>query len=315
MVSHEKGDCLCEFSGRFRHIYMENRYFQLAPGDWVVIKQEKNYDFPLIHEYLERENEFSRKKAGKTSQNQIMSSNLDYLLIVSTFDRDFKVRRFERYLSLLDTQAIKPVIVLNKADLVESPQPYISELMASGIQAPIVITSAHTNRGLEELKEFLKPQKTACLVGSSGVGKSSLLNVLMDENIQITREIRLKDRRGRHTTCTRQLFCLPDGGVIIDNPGIKEIALTGNEGTLEDSFEDIIYLAESCKFRDCKHQGEPQCAVQAALTSGELDQARYLSYLELRQETKDIKASKREWEKQLGKFQKQLKKERKDRYF
>ncbi|MBN2737240.1 MAG: ribosome small subunit-dependent GTPase A [Spirochaetales bacterium] len=315
MVSHEKGECLCEYSGKFRHHYLESRNFHLAPGDWVIIRQQSEHDFPLIHDYLERENDFSRKKAGKSSQDQLLSANLDFLLIVSTFDRDFRARRFERYLSLVNTPLIKPVIVLNKVDLVESPQSFISQLAASGIQAEMVVTSTVTGQGIEELGQYISAGKTACLVGSSGVGKSSLLNRLMGEDVQTTREIRLKDKRGRHTTCTRQLFQLPGGGVIIDNPGIKEIAMTGNEAGLEENFEDIIALAASCKFRDCRHEGEPGCAVQAALSEGLLGHERYSIYLELRNESRNVKADKAKWQKQLGKLQKQLKKEREKRYF
>lgn len=309
-----KGEALAEISGNFRRQYMENGYFTLAAGDWVIIKQKNPADFPLIYDYLQRGNEFSRKKAGRSSEEQILSANLDLLLVVSTFDRDFRIRRFERYLSLINHVQIKPLIILNKLDLVDSPQAFISEMFASGIQEDFLLTSAQSGQGITELKERIPAGKTACLVGSSGVGKSTLLNRLMESEIQQTNEIRLQDRRGRHTTCTRQLFCLPQGGVVIDNPGLREIGLTGDDSGMETVFSDISELAQNCQFRDCRHEGEPGCAVQEALLSGELRQERFLSYLELQKESRHNRSRKRAREKQIAKFQKELNKERKKRY-
>ncbi len=270
-----------ELTGRLR-LSLDEGAFPVA-GDWVLCSEEG--ELCVIREILPRTSLISRKEAGDVTREQALAANIDVVGIVQGLDggRNFSGRTLERYLTLAWNSGALPLILLNKADLCEEPEAFRdeAEFIAPGVE--ILITSASEGRGIEELSRIITG-RTAVFIGPSGVGKSALLNALSRETLQKTGENRSADRRGRHTTTSSRLTCLPGGGWLIDSPGLREIQLWGDQEGLEETFPEIEQFAAGCRFRDCRHEGEPGCAVQEALLGGELDHSRYQSYLELRRE-------------------------------
>ena len=257
-----------------------------AVGDWVVIKLVPNEAKAVIEAVLPRKTKFSRKKAGATTDEQIVASNIDTAFVVSSLNQDLNPRRIERYLTLAWDSGVTPIIVLNKSDLCKNLDEVTAEIEEISFGAPIHIISALNKSGLDELSEYFNGNKTVAVLGSSGVGKSTLINSLSDWTKMKVSDIGLYKDKGRHTTSHRELTLLPGGGLIIDTPGMREIQLwEGSEG-LAETFEDIEALMLECKFSDCKHESEPGCAVKAALKSGELDELRLKSYKKLLNEIK-----------------------------
>jgi ribosome biogenesis GTPase len=211
-------------------------------------------------------------------------ANIDAVFIVSSLNRDFNLRRMERYLVLTWESGVNPVIVLNKADLCEDVYSKITEISSIAPGVPVHAISCETGQGLDQLTPYLGTGKTVALLGSSGVGKSTLLNCLLGESIKRTGAVRSQDSRGRHTTTHRQMHLLPRGGLVIDTPGLRELRLWGSDEGISSTCEDIEEYSVRCRFNDCRHQGEPGCAVMEALESGVLDWARYQSYLKLQKE-------------------------------
>ena len=252
-------------------------------GDWV--RCIRNEDFCLIEEVLPRRTVISRKSAGAVTEEQPLAANIDLVAIVQGLDggRNFSLRGMERYLTLAWNSGAVPLIILNKADLNDDADSFLREAEFASPGADVMITSAEKGRGIGELRVRFR-DKTAVLVGPSGVGKSALSNALLEREAQQTGANRESDRKGKHTTTSSRLFLLPEGGWLIDSPGLKEIQLWGNEQGVEDTFGEIDELAGQCRFSDCRHEGEPGCAVMEALREGKLDQNRYASYLELRRE-------------------------------
>ena len=250
-------------------------------GDWVQLVK---YD-PLgyIVEVLPRINEVARKTPGNKTQKQVLAANVDYALIVQGLDRDFNVMRLERYLVQLASCKIKPVVILNKTDLIGDPERYKAEVERLQRDCPIYFCSTYTGVGLVELiANVLEKYKTYILIGSSGVGKSSLLNALMSEAVQKVNATSDASHKGKHTTSTRDLFQLPNGSLMIDTPGMREFGLTSSEeGNSDDLFPAIAEFAAHCRFSDCQHLQETGCAVLAAVDSGRLDRDVYESYLKL----------------------------------
>ncbi|WP_420319378.1 ribosome small subunit-dependent GTPase A [Gorillibacterium massiliense] len=279
----ENGELLGEVSGKFRFAATEREHYP-AVGDWVAISPRYSDGRATIHAVLPRKSKFSRKAAGLTTDEQIVATNVDTIFLVNALNQDFNMRRLERYLILAWESGANPVIILSKADLVADPSVQIAaaESVAPGV--PIFAVSAQNGSGLDALTPFLAPGQTTAFLGSSGVGKSSLLNRLAGRELQEVQEIRADDDKGKHTTTHREIFLLPQGGLLIDTPGMREIQLWESEDGLSEAFSDIEELAAQCRFADCSHKKEPGCAVKRALASGTLDRSRYDSYRKLEAE-------------------------------
>ena len=261
---------------------------------------------------LPRRTFFSRRDPGPIPRDQAVAANFDYVFIMQSLNMDFNPKRLERYLTLGWQSGATPVILLTKADLVEDYWEYLTQVerVASGVNTHVV--SAHTGYGLERLNAYLQPGKTVVFLGSSGVGKSSLVNALAEEEIMTVNGIREDDSKGRHTTTHRQLIRLKSGVMIIDTPGMRELGMWDVSEGLGDTFSDVEAFLGKCRFSDCQHQKEPGCAIKAAIASGELDTSRWESYRTLKEEAVDrdeMMRRKNEWAKGVAKFTKQRKKE------
>lgn len=257
-----------------------------AVGDWVLVEAPKDSGQVTIRKLLERKSWLSRKAPGDRVDEQIIAANIDTVFLVSGLDEDFNSRRIERYLVLARASGASPVIVLNKADLavaveVEAKTDQINRTAAN---TPIRLVSALTGEGMEQLRAYLYEGQTLALIGSSGVGKSTIINYLLGYEKFPTGEVRADDSKGRHTTTFREMSLAPDGGLIVDTPGMREIQLWGDETLLSTSFGDIESLAGQCRFADCEHLSEPGCAVKAAIENGELDESRLKSFHKLQGE-------------------------------
>lgn len=281
----EKREILAELAGKFHHQAKSKADFPVV-GDWVVVTQRPGENNGIIHGLLPRKTHFSRKVAGLKSELQVLVANIDYIFIVIGLDRDFNLQRIERYLALAWDSGAEPIIILNKIDLCTDLDEKIMAVESIAFGVPIHPVSAQKNEGLESLRSYSQPGKAIALLGSSGVGKSSLINRLLGTKRQLVGEIRENDGRGRHTTSRRELFFMADGGMIIDNPGLRELQILTQEDGLHDAFEDIEELAIHCRFRNCRHENEPDCAIKAALEAGTLDQRRYENFLKLQKEQK-----------------------------
>jgi ribosome biogenesis GTPase len=262
-----------QLSGRLRHTL---RGPDLpAVGDWVAIAAAGDAGEAVVHHVLPRRTQLTRRGAGRREDPQVVAANVDTALIVTSANRDARVRRLERYLTAVWDSGAAPVIVLSKSDLVDGAElaAAVAEIAAAAPGVPIAAVSAHTGAGLAELAARLEPGRTVALIGSSGVGKSSLVNGWLGRDQQSVAPIDDNDR-GRHATTRRELFALPGGALVLDTPGMRSFGLLDTDGGLDTAFADIAALATTCRFRDCEHRGEPGCAVGAALESGELDPAR-----------------------------------------
>ncbi|MFC1900961.1 ribosome small subunit-dependent GTPase A [Chloroflexota bacterium] len=277
----------------------EVEYRYPATGDWVVFKPLPNEQKGVIQAILPRKSKFSRqvsggrqRLSGGRTEEQIISANVDNVFIVSGLDggRNFSLHRIERYITLARSSSVLPVIVLNKTDLCPNVDDYIESVKTVARDIPIHTVSAKDRTGLDELKNLISSGQTAAFLGSSGVGKSALINALLSSEKQETGDVRKSDRRGRHTTTRRELILLPDGGAVIDTPGMREIQMWGDEDDLDDTFQDIIILSSSCRFKDCRHDTEPGCAVISAIEQGTLSSTRLESYHQLHREFLHLEA-------------------------
>ena len=247
-------------------------------GDWVAVVD--GADRASIQQVLDRRTTLVRRAAGTKREPQVIAANVDVFFVVTAANRDFNERRLGRYITAVWNSGAEPVVVLNKTDLDVDLAPLLEAIERAAIGVPLVRASAATGAGLDELREHIGPGRTVAFIGSSGVGKSSLTNRLLGRDVQAVAGLR-NDDRGRHTTSSRQLVELTDGGVLIDTPGMRELGLLDDEGGLDTSFADVAAFAERCRFRDCAHEGEPGCAVVAAVESGELPAERLASYRKL----------------------------------
>ena len=250
-------------------------------GDWVAASVPDGEDVPHIEAVLERSSAITRGDPGGTSAAQVLAANIDVVFVVHPIAEEPNPRRIERELSVAWDSGAVPVIVLTKEDLSADADAARAAVEAVAPGADVVVTSALTAEGVEPLLSYIAGHRTAVLVGPSGAGKSSLLNALVGEELQKTREVRVSDGRGRHTTVARQLFAMPGGGLLIDTPGLRAFGLTGSEEGIASAFPDIEEAAEGCRFRDCAHLDEPGCAVRAAVESGSLSPERLASYHKL----------------------------------
>jgi ribosome biogenesis GTPase len=275
------GEIRADVSGRVRHFAGAKSDLPVV-GDWTLLERLPGNE-GLIQSVLARRTSFSRKVAGEAAQEQVMAANVDVYFIVSALDNDLNARRIERYLTMAWEGGGEPAIVLAKADLCPDVDAAVLEVEDVAPAVPLFVTNDVAGEGFDALAAHLAPNRTAVLLGSSGVGKSTIVNRLLGEDRQLVKEIR-EDGRGRHTTTNRELIVLPTGGLIIDTPGIRELQLWEAGEGLDDVFGDIAELSRSCRFTDCAHDTEPGCAVKAAIVDGTLTQARLNSYRKLARE-------------------------------
>jgi ribosome biogenesis GTPase len=275
-----EGDWLARVSGRLRHHAAQRVDFP-AVGDWVAVEPPVPGSDARIRAILPRSSRFSRRAAGDATEEQIVAANIDTVFLVSGLDNDFNPRRIERYLVVAWDSGATPVVVLNKMDLVDDVAPYVEEIRGVAPGVDVVPVSCSVPGGVDGLRPYLGSGQTGALLGSSGVGKSSIVNRLIGHELLPTREVRAADSRGRHTSTARQLVLLPGHGVLIDTPGMRELQLWDASETIADTFADIEELAAACRFRDCRHTSEPGCAVRAAIAAGELPAVRLESFHKL----------------------------------
>jgi ribosome biogenesis GTPase / thiamine phosphate phosphatase len=255
-----------------------------AVGDWVAVRMAAPGDLAVIEAVLPRVSRFVRKAAGTDVQVQVVAANLTTVFLVAALDRDFNLRRLERYLVLAAEGGVTAVIVLSKADQCPDPGPALQAVGGIAPGAAIVPVSATTGEGVAQLAPWLGEGETVALLGSSGVGKSTLANRLLGREVQSTQAVREQDQRGRHTTTHRELFRLPTGGLLVDTPGMRELQLWHAEEGLAGTFDDLVWIARDCQFRDCSHAAEPGCAVQAGIAAGWIDASRVASWQKLAKE-------------------------------
>lgn len=287
-VLAESGEWRAELAGRFRHEAEVSGASAAHPavGDWVLVHlpgPTPEHGTARIERLLERRTKFSRKEAGNRSAEQVIAANIDTVFLVQSLNRDLNLRRLERYLALLWESGAEPVVVLSKADLCPDREAAVAAVEAVAHGVSVLVLSAVTGEGLEEVGRYLGEGATVALVGSSGVGKSTLVNALLGEERMAVRDIR-DDDRGRHTTTSRHLILLPGGGILIDTPGMRTVILWEGEDGIETTFADVEALAAACRFTDCTHDSEPGCGVRAALADGTLEPARFRSYQKLLRE-------------------------------
>ncbi|MBE9138923.1 ribosome small subunit-dependent GTPase A [Nodosilinea sp. LEGE 07088] len=276
------GEISAIVTGQFRH-QTETEQALPAVGDWVVIQRQGD-DPAIIQAVLPRQSAFVRKAAGGKTEGQVVAANVDTVFLVTGLDGDFNLRRIERYLVAAWESGANPVIVLNKADTCADLASRVEAVESVAIAVPIHAVSATTGAGLEQLDPYLGPGQTVALLGSSGVGKSTLTNHFLGVQQQAIQSVRVDDSRGRHTTTGRHLLPLPSGALLIDTPGMRELQLWTTSDGLGATFADIEELAEDCRFRDCRHEGEPGCAVEGAIAAGDLSSDRLHSYHKLQRE-------------------------------
>ncbi len=257
-----------------------------AVGDWVALELGDENTDSVIRATLPRKSCFSRKMPGNSSQAQVIGANIDFVAVVTDAGPDYNLRRMERYFMLIERSGAKAVVLVNKSDLFpkEQNEKAAAEIAALWSGASVHITSALNGEGLKTLKRYLKKGVTMCIVGSSGVGKSTLVNQLYGEEWQWTGEVNEATGKGRHTTTSRELVPLPGGGMLIDNPGMREIQMWTDEATLRESFSDVEAITADCKYSDCSHRNDAGCAIREAVDSGALDPARHESFLNLENE-------------------------------
>ena len=270
-------------TGRLRHLADDTSQFPVV-GDWVACRIDDASTLALIQQILPRRTKISRKVAGDRTEEQVVAANVDTVFLVMGLDGDFNLRRMERLLTTAWEGGVFPVVLLNKEDLADAPEARRLDVDAVAPGVPVLTLSALEGRGLDPLQSFLGKGQTVALIGSSGAGKSTLINRLLGSEAMKTREVRASDDRGRHTTTHRQMFRLPGGGLLIDNPGIREVRLWGAEGGLKATFEDVEALSVDCRFRDCEHQTEPGCAVVEAVANGRMTPERLENYRSLQRE-------------------------------
>ena len=314
-VHKERYEIVCEHGItharlKTKEYFVDTRDFPTA-GDFVMVNYIENGDSQIIAT-LPRRTFFSRREPGPIPRDQAVAANFDYVFIMQSLNQDFNPKRLERYLTLAWQSGATPVILLTKADLVEDYWDYLTRVEQVAMGVNIHVVSAHTGQGLPRLNAYLQPGNTVVFLGSSGVGKSSLVNALAGEEIMAVSAIREEDSKGRHTTTHRQLIRLNSGVMIIDTPGMRELGMWEVSEGLSDAFADVEQFLGKCRFSDCQHETEPGCAIRAAIASGALEDARWESYRKLKEEAiskEEMLRRKQEWSKGVAKFTRQRKKE------
>jgi len=310
-IKNENGEYFAKLTGK-KVFDAKSREDYPAVGDWVVIK-EQDKEWAIIKAILPRQSLIKRKHNHKNGM-QIIATNIDVAFIVESIGRDFNLNRFERYFAIASGGGVETVIILNKIDLIskEELEKKLIEIKNRFKNIDIVLTSALEDTGLEELRSSMASGRTYCFLGSSGVGKSSLINKLLVTNAIETGDINLETGRGKHTTTVRQMYFLKNGAIVIDNPGMREVGMTNTKAGLEDTFDEILALARTCKFVDCAHVSEPGCSVLSALESGVINRDKYENYINLKKEIEHYEMTeveRNEKDYKFGKFIKKAKKE------
>jgi ribosome biogenesis GTPase len=282
-VYTQYGEVFAEISGKLRHEAMSRRDLP-AVGDWVVIRARPEGGRVMIHAVLPRRTSFARKIAGSRTEEQIVGANVDTVFLLTSLNQDFSLRRIERYLIIGWESGANPIIILSKSDLCDRVAESIDEVQAVARDVPIHAISVVTGSGLQDVAQYFKRGQTVALIGSSGVGKSTLINHLAGVDRLKVQTVRDWDDRGRHTTTHRELVLLPAGGLVLDTPGMRELQLFEGDQSLELVFDDIEALAARCFFSNCRHQDDPRCVVREALVAGTIDSGRYQSYEKLQKE-------------------------------
>jgi ribosome biogenesis GTPase len=277
------GEIPAEVTGRMM-FQAEDRLDYPVVGDWVLVHLLDKETHAVIHSVLTRRTLLLRKTAGKDVTAQTIAANIDIVFIITGLDGNYNLRRIERYLVAVQESGAKPVVLLNKCDLAKDVQGRLCEALAVAGPARVLLVSALTGTGMDDLERLIAPGVTSCFVGSSGAGKSTLINRLAGTELVRTAEVREIDSRGRHTTTHRQMFVLPSGAIVIDTPGMRELGIVDADGGIENTFADIEQLGRECRFRNCSHTIEQGCAVLAAIEIGDLDKERLKSFLKLKGE-------------------------------
>lgn len=312
VVKTAEGEFHAEITGNMRFTARNREDFP-AVGDWVALTIY-DHDLAIIHSILPRFSIIKRQAVGQFGEVQIIAANIDFAFLVQAADRDFNINRLERYLTICYTSKVKPVIILTKTDLIDDLR--INEILSSITQrinnVPVFPISNETKNGFEAIYTFIEQGKTYCMLGSSGVGKSTLLNNLSGKSVMKTDIISESTNKGKHITSHRELVVLTNGGILIDNPGMREVGIADTAGGLETTFDMILSLSENCRFKDCTHTIELGCSVLDAIEKGELDKDSYQNYLKLEKEKKHFEmttAEKRKKDKLFGKMMKNYKKD------
>lgn len=312
IVKTEKGEFEAEITGNLRFAAKSREDFP-AVGDWVALTIYDS-DFSVIHKIVPRFSVISRQAVGQFGEIQIIATNIDYALLVQAVDRDFNINRLQRYLTICYSSKVNPVVVLTKTDLINEQvkAEIIGSINHRIGNIPVFPVSNETQDGYEALKMILEKGKTFCMLGSSGVGKSTLLNNLSGRTMMRTNSISQSTGKGRHVTSHRELIVLENGGILIDNPGMREVGIVDTADGLESTFDKIFSFAQNCKFKDCTHTNETGCAVLKALEKGEIDKSSYDNYLKMEREKSHFESSVAERRKKDKDFGKMLKNYKKD---
>lgn len=276
-------------TGRLKH-RAERRADLPAVGDWVVVRRRPDEDQAAIVSVLPRASAFSRKVAGEVTDEQVVAANIDVVFVVTALDHDFSLRRVERYLLLAREGGASPIVLLTKPDLCDDVPRLVAEVVTVAGGAPVHVVGPKSGYGMEHVVSYASPRRTCALLGSSGVGKSTIVNWLVGSDVRRTRSVRAGDSKGRHTTTHRELIPIPGGGLLIDTPGMREVQLWDVGSAVEQTFDDVETLGQACHFSDCRHRDEPRCAVKAAVESGQLDASRLDSYHRLQDELRRLAA-------------------------
>ncbi len=282
-VVGEQGDLLAVIAGELHHRRGTNSALPKV-GDWVAIARQPGEEKAVIRAVLPRRTTLTRKVTGREMAKQVLATNIDTVFVVQALDATFNLRRLERFLVMVHEGGGRPVVLLNKTDLCDEVEGRVAEIRKATGDIPVILVSAKTRKGIGQLREFITPGSTVVFIGTSGVGKSSLINRLLGEATQPTLEVRDSDSKGRHATTWRELIALPCGGLVIDTPGMREFHMWVGGGGLGETFPDLMAFGAGCRFRDCTHNQEPGCAVKAAVDAGQLASERYASFLKLQSE-------------------------------
>ncbi len=324
-VGMQPGRIIADFGQQLRVVTKEGEFLvnrpvqkgtnnlQMAVGDWIGLEALSGSD-TIIRFVLPRKTKFSRAAAGIEVKEQVVAANADTVFLIQSLNKDFNMKRLERYMIAAWDSGAVPVVVLTKADCCDDVAEKLSMVYGTAPGVEVYAISSVTGQGIEEIRKYLQPGRTVALLGSSGVGKSTLVNTLAGEELLKTQSIREDDSRGRHTTTHRELVLLPGGGMILDTPGMRTLSIWEAEAGMDIMFGDVEELVNQCRFHDCKHRNEPDCAVRDALASGKLEQKRWDSWLKLQKEIAHLEAKKdgklrqqeKQWGRQISKFQKEF---------